>query len=178
MLEFTAGGVKATPVKMSEGGKKALQSRLMLFLTGVSRKSTTILQDQKTSIDREDRKVVENLHYLKELAIEVKRCLQEEDLPRFACLLDEGWQRKKSLSRNIANSAIDNAYEAAKAAGAEGGKITGAGGGGFMLLCCPPEKQKNVTQALQCHGYRRMNFQLEEHGAHVLLDQRYTLFAK
>ena len=171
-LEFSLEGVRATPVKMEEDSRKALQAHLMLFFTGVSRKSTTILQEQKASVVRDDRQVLENLHYLKELALAVRRCLEQGDLVEFGRLLDEGWQRKKRLSPNIANSAINQAYEAARQAGAEGGKITGAGGGGFLLLFCPPEKQSLVTKAMQTHGLKKMNFQFEEFGAHVLLDQR------
>jgi D-glycero-alpha-D-manno-heptose-7-phosphate kinase len=171
-LEFTSEGVNATPLKMDEASCKALQDRLMLFFTGVSRNSTTILHEQKASIARDDQKVVENLHYIKDLAITVRGCLEQGRVEEFGALLNEGWQHKKNLSPNIANSAINQAYEAARQAGAEGGKITGAGGGGFLLLCCPPDRQAGVVKVMEAHGLKKMNFQFEEHGAHVLLDQR------
>ncbi len=167
-LEFGPEGVKYTPIKLSEAGRKALQSRLMLFFTGVSRQSTTILREQKASITRDDRAVLENLHYLKELALVMRRTFELEDFSQFGSMLDESWQRKKQLSANIANRSIDTIYQAARQAGAEGGKITGAGGGGFLLLCCPPEKQATVTKVMQSHGLKKLNFQFEEHGAHVL----------
>ncbi len=172
LLEFSSEGVKATPINISPAAKKDLNSRLMLFFTGVSRKSTTILQEQKASINRDDRAVVENLHFLKELALETKRYLEEDNITEFGRLLDEGWQRKKRLSPNIANSSINEVYEAARAAGADGGKITGAGGGGFLLLSCPPENQAAVVKTMQTHGLKKMNFHFEERGAHILLDER------
>jgi D-glycero-alpha-D-manno-heptose-7-phosphate kinase len=169
-IEFYEDGVKASPIKISDAGKKALQSRLMLFFTGVSRKSTTILQEQNKSVSQQDKTVIENLHSLKELAFTVRRCFEQENFSEFGYLLNEGWQRKKKLSANIANSSINQVYDAALENGAEGGKITGAGGGGFLLLCCPPEKQANLTKVMQGFGLKKMNFQFEEHGAHVLLD--------
>ncbi|MGH9525109.1 MAG: hypothetical protein ACRD2F_00425 [Terriglobales bacterium] len=39
-------------------------------------------------------------------------------------------------------------YDAARRAGALGGKLLGVGGGGFMLLFVPPECQARVRQAL------------------------------
>ncbi|MEI7556201.1 hypothetical protein [Candidatus Chlorohelix sp.] len=172
LLEFNAIDVRPIPIKISSAGKKALQNNLMLFFLGVSSKSTTILREQFTSIIREDKQVLENLHHIKELAFETKKCLECEDFDTFGELLDEGWQRKKNLSPNIANTNINKVYKTALDAGAIGGKITGAGGGGFLLLYCRPAKQATVISAMQAYGLKKMNFQFEEYGAHVLLDQR------
>ncbi|HEY5587845.1 MAG TPA: GHMP kinase, partial [Candidatus Paceibacterota bacterium] len=43
---------------------------------------------------------------------------------------------------------IDECYEAARAAGAIGGKILGAGAGGFIMLYANPENHKNIISAL------------------------------
>lgn len=170
-LEFRAERVTATPLAVSPTGLTTLQSRLMLFFTGVSRQSTSILQEQKAAIQHENRTVLANLHSLKELALAVRQCFEQEDWADFGRLLDEGWQRKKQLASNIANASINEIYEAARRAGAEGGKITGAGGGGFLLLCCPPERQSTVTKTLGDYGLKKMNFQFETQGSHILLSQ-------
>jgi D-glycero-alpha-D-manno-heptose-7-phosphate kinase len=170
-LEFGPEGVKARPLKMSQAGRKALQERLLLFFTGLSHNSTTILKEQQSSVVKDNKVVLENLHRLKELAAQLGDCLEQEDLDDFGAILNEGWQRKKSLSSNIANSAINEMYELACRAGAEGGKITGAGGGGFLMLYCPPEKQPGVIKTLQERGIRKLNFQFEEYGVNILLDQ-------
>ena len=49
-------------------------------------------------------------------------------------LLDKNWQLKRSLSEGITNSHIDDLYERAKAAGATGAKLLGAGSSGFLLV--------------------------------------------
>jgi D-glycero-alpha-D-manno-heptose-7-phosphate kinase len=43
---------------------------------------------------------------------------------------------------------VDGLYSAARAAGALGGKITGAGGGGFLLLFAPPHLHAKIKAAL------------------------------
>jgi D-glycero-alpha-D-manno-heptose-7-phosphate kinase len=113
--------------------------------------------------------VLTALHRIKALALEMRACLERDDLAGFGQLLDQGWQHKKALAGGITTPAIDAAYATARAHGAWGGKITGAGGGGFLLLCCPPERQAVVTQALHGHGLQRMAFRFANRGATVLL---------
>ena len=48
----------------------------------------------------------------------------------------------------VSNDLIDAFYDNARAAGAWGGKVLGAGGGGFMLFCAPPEKHQAIRSAL------------------------------
>lgn len=65
--------------------------------------------------------------------------------------LHEGWMRKKELSSLISTSHIDDVYNAARKAGATGGKLLGAGGAGFMLLYVPNNFHKSVCEALSCY---------------------------
>jgi D-glycero-alpha-D-manno-heptose-7-phosphate kinase len=71
-----------------------------------------------------------------------------DDISGFGELLHEAWQAKRSLSPKVSNSQVDEIYESALAAGAIGGKLTGAGGGGFMLLFVPPAKREDVRERL------------------------------
>jgi len=63
-------------------------------------------------------------------------------------MLHDAWQIKRSMTNGISNPLIDDAYGAAIEAGAEGGKLLGAGGGGFMLLFVRPEEHTQVRAAL------------------------------
>lgn len=63
-------------------------------------------------------------------------------------LLDEGWRLKRRLSPAVSSPTLDALYARAKASGAIGGKILGAGGGGFMLLFARPEDHARVRAAL------------------------------
>ena len=63
-------------------------------------------------------------------------------------LMHQSWQLKRELADSVSNSQIDEIYDAARAAGAIGGKLLGAGGGGFMVLVVDPEKRAQVRERL------------------------------
>jgi D-glycero-alpha-D-manno-heptose-7-phosphate kinase len=87
----------------------------------------------------------------------------------FGRLLDEAWARKRRLSDRVSNPAIDQVYDAAKRAGAIGGKLLGAGGGGFMLLFVRPEERARVLEAL---GHLiAVPFKFENAGCRIVLYQ-------
>src|SRR5205085_10871180 len=104
----------------------ALNPRLLLFAPGQTRASAALLRRQRTDTGANPA-VIASLHRIKALAAEMREALEAQDLDRFGLLLDQGWREKKSLSRRVSTRAIDGWYEAARAAGALGGKITGAG---------------------------------------------------
>ena len=85
-------------------------------------------------------------------------------------VLDENWTLKKRLASGITNTKIDQMYERARAAGAAGGKVAGAGGGGFLLLYVQPEYQAKVRAALS--EYRQMPVMLDNFGATIIFNQR------
>ncbi len=87
------------------------------------------------------------------------------DIQRFGAILDESWQLKRSLSSKITTGEIDEWYGHAMAAGAEGGKLCGAGGGGFLLFIVKPENQDAVRRALQ--GLKQVPVAHEVHGSQV-----------
>ena len=63
-----------------------------------------------------------------------------DDIARLATVLDHSWQAKKQTASGISTGAIEKLYDAAMAAGALAGKVSGAGGGGFMMSSCRPRK--------------------------------------
>ena len=147
-----------------------LERRLMLFFTGSSRESTSILKHQRKSTEDRDDSVLQALHNIKQVAIDVEACLKKGDLDEFARLLAYSWQEKRRLAPNLSTGIIDDYYSLALQYGATAGKITGAGGGGFLMLYCPEEKQNAVTEALEERGLKRMNFHFDHSGATVLLN--------
>src|SRR5262249_50504511 len=65
----------------------------------------------------------------------------------FGRLLHESWELKRTLSSKISPALVNEVYQVARKAGAEGGKLLGAGGGGFMLLFVDPERRAEVKRA-------------------------------
>jgi D-glycero-alpha-D-manno-heptose-7-phosphate kinase len=145
---------------------RRLGRNLMLFFTNITRKSETVLTEQVRNVN--DR--LEVLREMKRLALEARICLQAGAFDDFGLLLHRGWQFKKQLASRISNENIDALYQAAREAGATGGKITGAGGGGFLLLYCPQQRQDDVRAAL--HGLPELPFRLERDGTKVIFNYR------
>jgi D-glycero-alpha-D-manno-heptose-7-phosphate kinase len=167
---FTREGVEVEPLKIAPAVKQTLERRLMLFFTGSSRESTSILKHQRKSTQERDESVLQALHNIKQVALDMQTALERGNLDEFARLLHYSWQEKRRLAPNLSTSTIDECYELALSCGAMGGKITGAGGGGFMLLYCPQERQEAVTSALEERGLKRMNFHFDQQGATVILN--------
>ncbi len=168
-ITFTSQGVTVEPLHVAADVRQTLERRLMLFFTGSSRVSTSILKHQRKSTEEQDAAVLQSLHNIKQAAVEIAECLERGDLDRFGQLLDYSWREKRRLAPDLSNSFIDGCYGVALAEGATGGKITGAGGGGFLLLYCQEHCQEAVTNALEERGLKRMNFRFSQEGAHVIL---------
>ena len=176
-IEFSREGVKVEPLFLPLEVNLRLQRNLLLFFTGSTRSASQILARQSESSRRHEPAVIDALHRVKAMAYDARLALERGDLRAFGELLHENWEQKKHFATNISNSEIDQAYSMAHAAGALGGKITGAGGGGFLLLYCEPEHQAGVTQVLERQGMRRMDYRFETQGARVLMNAGFTLGA-
>ena len=169
-ITFSSEGVTVEPLHIDPDVRKTLERRLMLFFTGSSRESTSILKHQRKSTQDRDEVVLQALHNIKRVAVDVQSCLERGDLDEFARLLDYAWQEKRRLAPGLSTGFIDELYTLALEKGASAGKITGAGGGGFLMLYCHEEAQDTVTTALEERGLKRMNFHFDQQGATVLLN--------
>ena len=74
-------------------------------------------------------------------------------------ILHESWMLKKSITPGISTGEIDDWYQAARSAGAVGGKILGAGAGGFLMLYAPQESHEAIKAALPTLRQIRMGFE-------------------
>ena len=106
------------------------------------------------------------LNYMRNQANDMKCLLNEEGFNiKFAEMLHDGWQKKKSIINSISNNDIDSYYNLALEAGASGGKLLGAGGGGFILVYCDEQYQKAVREAV---GLYELNFRIARYGSRVV----------
>jgi D-glycero-alpha-D-manno-heptose-7-phosphate kinase len=158
------------PVSLDPFILSELQSRLMLFFTGSSHHSWSILQEQESSTRSHSTATVDALHEVKALAAEMRQALETGELHRFGELLDESWRAKRRVSSKISSPRIDQLYACARDNGATGGKITGAGGGGFLLLYCESSQQRQVRDALLKEGIQEMAFGFDLQGAQVIVN--------
>jgi D-glycero-alpha-D-manno-heptose-7-phosphate kinase len=162
-INFSRDGFTVTPVILSKERKRELNSRLMLFFTGLSRFSDSIAEDQINTMPDRTRELAE----MRRLVDEGEGILSSgADIGEFGRLLDYTWQLKRSLSGRISSDCIDAIYQKARDHGALGGKIMGAGGGGFLILFVPPERQREVRECLSDLLY--VPFEFETTGTRIL----------
>ena len=140
--------VIVNPLDLDKNFSNDLAYSLVLFYMKTSRASANIIATQQENIRKGKTEAIEATHQLKQSTWAMKEALLQSDLMKLGQIMDESWQNKKKLSAHITNSKINAIYDAAKAAGAVGGKISGAGGGGFMMFCCPEHTKTKVVQAL------------------------------
>lgn len=149
-FDFEGSRVRISPVQMTGPCLAALNSALFLIYTGVSRYASETLDEQMTRT--RERKVDDELKQLLTLTDQGMEVLEGNDpdrmLTEFGAMLHEGWMTKKRLSSKISTPHIDALYEEARAAGALGGKLCGAGSGGFLLMLVPPHRQASFREKL------------------------------
>ncbi len=164
----TDGQVRVAALKISNSTAEALRGAVLLFYTGITRPSAEVLTEQRRDTEAGNAVVLESLHRTKDLGYRVKESLERGDIERFGQLLDEHWQNKKGRSEKVSSPQIDDWYDLAKASGALGGKIMGAGGGGFFMFCCPGSGKTRLREALTAAGLREMSYAFDFDGAKVL----------
>jgi len=162
------GHVRVTPLDISISTSEEFRNTILLFYTGITRRSADILESQKQGTKTGDSKTVDSLHRTLELGYSIRQALEKGDLECFGRMLHEHWENKKLRSEKIADARIDNWYELARKNGVLGGKIMGAGGGGFFMFYCPPEKKAKVREALHQSGLREMSYEFDFDGAKII----------
>jgi D-glycero-alpha-D-manno-heptose-7-phosphate kinase len=166
-FEFMRDGeVNVERIDISADARRAFNDNFLLFFTGVSRSSSSILNEQKSNI--KDR--LTELREIKDMAYQSRDYVKAENFDALGGLLHQSWELKKRLAGTISNGHINDMYEAARSAGAIGGKIAGAGGGGFLLLYVPYERQSRVRAVL--NNLQELPFRLEADGTKIIFNYR------
>jgi D-glycero-alpha-D-manno-heptose-7-phosphate kinase len=165
-FQFNADeSVFVDPVITPPEARQALADQLLMFYTGKTRKASDILTQQKQTTSAGEKQAA--LEKMRAQAVAIRDVLRRGgDLREFGRLLHEGWLLKRSLVSAISNPDIDAHYERARAAGALGGKLLGAGGGGFLLFFVERARQSAVREALR--ELSELKFTLESEGCKIV----------
>lgn len=161
------GSVVISPLKISESATRELRESLMLFFTGFSRNASAVLQDQKKRSEDGDGSLLQNLHFVKDLGFEIRRCLEEGNTAGFGELMHQHWEHKKARTKSISSEAINDLYEHGRSNGAVGGKLVGAGGGGFLMFYT--RDRSALRRAMVDKGLQELDFAFDFDGSVVLL---------
>ena len=167
-IEFQrSGGFQVSPVIVKKQRLKELQKHLMLCFTGFSRIASDVAKSKIANLGKRELELTR----MREMVEEAVKILHSTTRPidEFGDLLHQAWVCKKQLSDKVSTTEIDAIYQTALDAGAQGGKILGAGGGGFLLLFVKPENQPRVREALK--QLIHVPFHFDESGSRVVLYQ-------
>jgi D-glycero-alpha-D-manno-heptose-7-phosphate kinase len=162
------GSVEVERLPLRDEVIDELESNLVIYYSGVERSASSVLKEQAKSIVENRDAAVQRMHRIKELGHETKRILLAGEIDHYGEMLHEHWTNKRKLASNMADPAIDEHYEAARAAGAIGGKLMGAGGGGFFMFYVRAADRRRVHDALAGRGLRPMRFRFDFDGARIM----------
>jgi len=157
------GEIIVRPMTIGADRLLELNDHLMLVYTGIRRTAANVAASYAHDLEQKAKQISAIERFVED-ALGVLN--GSGDLRGFGELLHEVWQVKRSLSPTVSNSDIDEIYQAAREAGAVGGKITGAGGGGFLLLFVPPAEQERVRNRLL--HLIHAPFRLESSGSQII----------
>jgi D-glycero-alpha-D-manno-heptose-7-phosphate kinase len=163
-MEFFGSNVVVNPLRIDPTYLNELEYNLLLCYTGSNHLSAHILDRQIKAYEAHHANVLAALACLKEITMAMKNHLLRGQLDDWGALLDAEWQNKKQLDAEISNSAIEEMYQAARDAGALGGKLSGAGGGGYLLLYCQFDRKHLVAERLEQMGGQIVEFGFEPRG--------------
>ena len=158
--------VEAWPLKIDTDTLYNLEDNLLLFFTGYSRSASKVLEEQDSKSKQNDKEIISNLHFVKDMGRESQKALEAGNLFRFAELLNTQWERKKERSAQVSNSSINRWYELGRENGALGGKLIGAGGGGFLMFYA--EDKVNLRRAMRDAGLPEVRFRFDFEGTKVV----------
>lgn len=156
------------PLNIKNKTMLELEDSLLLFFSGFTRNAHNILEDQnKRSLENEE-DIINNLHFVKELALKSKEALESDNIELFGKLMDQHWDHKKKRSNMTSNSQINKWYDLGKKNGAYGGKLVGAGGGGFLLFVA--HNKTLLRKTMRDEGLNELRFRFEFEGTKLITD--------
>jgi len=164
-IQFEGDTVSVEPILFGAEFREALEAHLLLLYTGLTRSADTILAEQARNLE-DGTGTLDSAARLRNLALELRTALLTRRLTEVGEILDAGWALKRRLASGVTTPEIDGWYERARAAGAIGGKILGAGGGGFLLLFAAPRDHAAILTELP--DLRPVPFRFEPHGSRVI----------
>jgi len=164
------GKVDVQRLQIHEETIRELESRLLMFYTGIQRDASEILAEQGQKVHVSEEAASAAMHRIKEIGRASKTAMEDGDITALGELMNEHWLTKKRVSTKMTNPDIDRWYDAGIANGALGGKVMGAGGGGFLLFCAAPGQRANLRAALEAEGLQYMDFRFDWDGSRVLVN--------
>ena len=164
-MEFGAGPATVIPLRLEPWIVGELEYHALLCYTRKQRLPQFAVNEHIETFQQGRTETVEALARLKALAYECRDHLLHGDIPAVARNLHEAGEMKRQMNPQAIPEAVLELYEAAREAGALGGKLLGSGGGGYLFLLCDFFSKGAVIEALTAGGGEPVPVHLEQHGA-------------
>ncbi|MBR0694900.1 CBS domain-containing protein [Bradyrhizobium lablabi] len=161
-MEFSSEQNTIVPLRLDPNIVAELEESLVLCYTGLNHDSGSVHRDQKEQHRSSD--AVAAAAEQKEVTREIRHHLLRGQLLECGRLIDQAWHAKRKLSSKISSIELDGIYDHAKANGAVGGKLLGAGGGGYFIFFVRPFERYPLIAALEQRGLRCSRIAFEENG--------------
>jgi len=163
-MEFGKDKTNIYPLRLKEDVINELNNNLLLCYVGKSHFSGDIQKDKRDIFLKNEEETAIKLNRLKNIALNIRDSLLNNDVYKIGDLLNKSWENKKKIDLSVSNPKIDELYDRGIKNGAYGGKLLGAGRGGYILFFCPIQKRKQLTKSLEEIGGEIMNFNFESKG--------------
>lgn len=169
LYEFKGGeNVRINPVNVPQDCILELEKNLLVISSGIRGKSSGEIHKKESEqglFDNSEK--INNLHNIKENALEIEFALRRGNLKKFGELINQGWEKKKKFSPLVTNEYIDSLIKEAMLNGAKGVRLMGAGGGGHLLIYCKSDHEHKISSILSEKGAKSIDFSFDFDGLKV-----------
>ena len=159
---WSNGTVSVKPILIDESIIRSLMDSLVFVYLGGTHDASGILTDVQQHMGDNN----EYLLRMRDITDQLYNDLMQRKIDQFKYALKENWELKKKTSSLVSSAFIENLYDRAIAAGAEAGKVLGAGGGGFLMMFVPLERQDQFRKKMS--DYKLMKFDIEHNGSQIV----------
>jgi D-glycero-alpha-D-manno-heptose-7-phosphate kinase len=160
-IELRVDGIKRVALDVDP---KELERRIVLAYTGAPRHSGTNNWEITKRHTDGDRHIFDCFERIRDTAAAMRVALQRGDWDEVGLQLAVEWDNRKRLAPGVTTPTIEDLIARAKAAGATGAKVCGAGGGGCLFCYGPPTARAAIADALAAGGARLLDYRIETEG--------------
>lgn len=128
-------------IHLSPETRDELQRRFALISTGQRRLARNLLREVTGKYIAAEPETLHCLEKIQQLAVQMRKALEQGDVDAFAALLSQHWECSKRLDAGCSNTCIEHIFLVCEDL-LEGRFIVGAGGGGFLQVIL----KKNVNK--------------------------------
>ncbi len=160
--------LRVQPVGWSAERQREFERRFVLHYTGIRRIAKGLLTQVVGGYLAREVAVVQVLHSIKTLAVEMAYAMREGEWAYLGELMDRHWALNQQLDPHTTNAPINQMLHSLQPHLA-GAKLAGAGGGGFLMLLARDEQCAARIRSTLAGGTGRLyEYRIAEDGLRVM----------